>query len=248
MVERNGFRIGLRGGFILCSRNSYLWTSVAIFAQAGSSSTHSQALPVMSHTVPVTCGMWPQWEAWLNMRALSTSGLHLYVTIRDDDNTFYIALVVTSLHCKATGVHMKLLDSHITIGSYRMVPDPSRKRVRDLVKCQRLRDQLIIKSQERVTAWIKPRWSGLARAVPIKLLAKGSGSDPAIFDLLLAEEANSVDKLVVAIENVFSGPFIATHEQGRRSMLYLPGPTLHLSIYGAMQINIPESESSEKKS
>ena len=99
-----------------------------------------------------------------------------------------------------------------------------------------------------MTAWIKPRWSGLARAVPIKLLAKGSGSDPAIFDLLLAEEANSVDKLVVAIENVFSGPFIATHEQGRRSMLHLPGPTLHLSIYGEMQINIPESESSEKKS
>jgi hypothetical protein len=31
-------------------------------------------------------------------------------------------------------------------------------------------------------------------------------------------------------------------------MLYLAGPTFHLSIYGAMQINIPESESPEKKS
>ena len=99
----------------------------------------------MSHTVPVTCDMWPQWEAWLNMRALTTSGVHLYVQIYPDDS-FYIALAVTSLHCKATGVHMKLLDSHITIGSYRMVPDPSRKRVSDLVKCQRLRDRLIIES------------------------------------------------------------------------------------------------------
>jgi predicted SpoU family rRNA methylase len=116
------------------------------------------------------------------------------------------------------------------------------------VKCQRLRDRLIIESQEKVTAWITPRWSGLTREVPIKLLAKGSGSDPAIFDLLLAEEANSIGKLVVSIENVFSGPFTATHEQGRRSMLYLAGPTLHLSIYGAMQINIPESKSSEQKS
>ena len=201
-----------------------------------------QALPVMSPTVPVICGMWPQWEAWLNMRALSTSGLHLYVQIKDRDDTFYIALAVTSLHCKATGVDMKLLDSQITIGSYRMVPDPSRKRVSDLVKCQRLRDRLIIESQERVTAWIKPRWSGLTREVPIKLLAKGSGSDPAIFDLLLAEEANSVDKLVVAIENVFSGCFTATHGCGRRSMLYLAGPTFHLSVYGAVQINIPEPE------
>ena len=201
----------------------------------------------MSHTVPVTCDIWREWEAWLNMRALTTSGVHLYVKIYPDD-TFYIALAVTSLHCQATGVHMKLLDSHITIGSYRMVPDPTRKRVCDLVKCQRLRDRLIIESQEKVTAWITPRWSGLTREVPIKLLAKGSGSDPAIFDLLLAEEANSIDKLVVSIENVFSGPFTATHEHGRRTMLYLAGPTLHLSIYGAMQINIPESKSSEQKS
>ncbi len=181
------------------------------------------------------------------MRALTTSGVHLYVKIYPDD-TFYIALAVASLHCQATGVHMKLLDSHITIGSYRMVPDPTRKRVCDLVRCQRLRDRLIIESQEKVIAWITPRWSGLTREVPIKLLAKGSGSDPAIFDLLLAEEANSIDKLVVSIENVFSGPFIATHEHGRRTMLYLAGPTLHLSIYGAMQINIPESKSSEQKS
>ena len=183
------------------------------------------------------------------MRALVTSGLHMYVQIHPDD-TFYIALAVTSLHCTATGVDMQLRSAHITIGTYRMEPEPKVKQRSDAVKCQRLRDRLIIESQQRVEDWVKPRWSGRTRQLPIKLLMKSSGSDPAIFDLLLAAEAHSVDKLVVQLESAYGGNFTATHGSGRRSMLYIEnGPNFHLSIYGGMQVNmIPESASSEEQS
>ena len=56
------------------------------------------------------------------MRVLSTSSLHLYVQIHPDDVTFYIALAVTRLRCKGTGVDMKFPNSHITIGEARTRP------------------------------------------------------------------------------------------------------------------------------
>ncbi len=84
---------------------------------------------LVMEVVDPTSSVWPQWEDWMDGRVFSASGLFPRVHIQDALN-FYVSIGVGRLSCSQHGVDLIFLnDAHITVGSYTMRADPSRKRI-----------------------------------------------------------------------------------------------------------------------
>jgi hypothetical protein len=158
------------------------------------------------------------------------SGLKLLVREQTEPGCFWVALEISKL--AVPGIELVPWHAHITIGTYRVVADPSRKRIATDQRAHNVFDAKIREAKREISYW--------SRFTPTLMLQHNrycSLPGPHVFDLRLCPASFALDRLSSRLEASFSGVFQCMGEP--RTMIYLQGPTLHLSLYGVTVVELP---------
>ena len=158
------------------------------------------------------------------------SGLKLLVREQTEPGCFWVALEISKL--AVPGIELVPWHAHITIGTYRVVAVPGRKRIATDQRAHNVFDAKIREAKREISYW--------SRFTPTLMLQHNrycSLPGPHVFDLRLCPASFALDRLSSRLEACFSGVFQCMGEP--RTMIYLQGPTLHLSLYGVTVVELP---------
>jgi hypothetical protein len=199
-------------------------------------------------TGPTRTG-WDRWMCWLGGEidgfapdVLRVRGMSLDPHVYKDN--VYVALSIGSLHHPMLDLEFQQTTwAHITVGSYRISPDA------DQATEWRKMHRKIEEARRTVMRW--QRFSAMGDGAKIWLLAKPMWTTcgPAVLDLRLCNEPWSINRLISRLEVMFSGSFKLARHDLPRTMLYLPGPTFHLSLYNDFLVKrkiLPPQEDSPR--
>ena len=172
-------------------------------------------------------------DAWMQHLADFESldvTIKLYHMWYQDEAKLYVAIEIDSF--RTTSHILRVPNCHLTVGTYAIKPKPDSKKLDTPDKARGKAKKLLSDAKERVDYF--NRWGAHVRLLYTSF---GRRDDfPKVFQLCLCTNGFALDRLAVGIEQTFSGNFAVTHSLGIRTMLYLAGPHLHVSVYSGVQI------------
>jgi hypothetical protein len=137
----------------------------------------------------------------------------------------YVKMNVPEIIWTSNGkTHRAKADMHITIGSFIASPDPSRKKIKDVIAVHKLINEKVAMSQYAIRS----------NKVCMKGRHNAECSSPSILDVLHDDSLlNNVCRILPTIENHFSAFFKPQWGQSRRMIQdgYVSGPIFHLSFH-----------------
>ena len=176
-------------------------------------------------------------DAWMQHLA-SFEALGVEITLyhqwhtNTDDPTLYVAIEITSF--RTTSHIIRVPNCHLTVGTYAIKPRPDRKKLDTPAKARARAETLLSSARHMVE-----HFNRYGAHVRMAYTGSNTGSDmcfPKVFELSLCRASFAIDRLATNIEASLSGSFAVTHECGIRTMPYLQGPNLHVSVYSGVQI------------
>ena len=171
----------------------------------------------------------PWAEYLIECEDLRASGLRLVEKFHTDTSHVWVCIEISCMSSSCVDMHFE--SAHITVGTCLVAANPQRQRISTQIKAETLCKHLTQEARGRVHYFD----SSGAHVRLGRCRVECSGV-PVIFPLRLCQSGFALDRLVDGIERSLSGVFEVVHGLGPRAMLYLRGPSFHLSLYSPARV------------